>query len=206
MLASVGIIRRGSAMARPRQFDQERALDAALATFWARGYHATSLADLLEAMGIARSSLYHAYQGKHELLLAALDRYDRRVLGALAARFARPGAGRQAIADMLDGIVNAAAAGDRRGCLVGNCAIELAPHDAEVQARVRAGLDHLQSAFAAAVRGAQAAGDIDAARDADALAAFLVCVAEGLQLLAKADADRATLQAARATALAALAD
>jgi TetR/AcrR family transcriptional repressor of nem operon len=191
-------------MARPRQFDEARALDAALETFWREGYHATSLPDLLEAMGIARSSLYHAFQGKHELLLAALERYDERVFGALAERFARPGAGRQAIADMLAGIVNAALAGDRRGCLVGNCAIELAPHDAEVAERVHAGLDQLKGAFAAAVRGAQAAGDIDAARDADALAAFLMCVAEGLQLLAKAGADRATLQAARATALAAL--
>ena len=192
-------------MARPRAFDAGRALDAALATFWAQGYHATSLPDLLAAMAIGRSSFYHAFAGKRELLLAALERYDARVLGAIARRFERPGGGRQAIADMLDGLVNAAAGGDRRGCFAGNCAVELAPHDGEVAGRVRAGLDHLAQGFAAAVRGAQARGEIEPTRDADALAAFLVCVAEGLQVLAKSGADRATLQAARTTALAALA-
>ena len=57
-------------MGRPREFDQTQALEDAMQVFWAKGYDATSLCDLLESMGISRSSLYEAFGSKHELFLA----------------------------------------------------------------------------------------------------------------------------------------
>jgi TetR/AcrR family transcriptional repressor of nem operon len=60
---------------RPRQFDEAEVLDAAIQAFWAKGYEATSMADLLEVTGLHKGSLYQAFGDKHTLFVAALRRY-----------------------------------------------------------------------------------------------------------------------------------
>jgi len=60
---------------RPRGFDVDEALDAALVVFWRQGYDGTTLTDLASAMGINRPALYAAFQGKKELFVRAIDRY-----------------------------------------------------------------------------------------------------------------------------------
>jgi TetR/AcrR family transcriptional regulator, copper-responsive repressor len=60
---------------RPRTFDEEQALDAALGVFWRSGYQGASLAELTHAMGISKPSLYAAFGNKEQLYLAALERY-----------------------------------------------------------------------------------------------------------------------------------
>src|SRR5581483_7587401 len=72
--------REDGAMARPREFDIDEALERAMAVFWAKGYEGASLQDLLKAMRIARGSLYKAFHDKRHIYLAALDHYDRTVV------------------------------------------------------------------------------------------------------------------------------
>ena len=60
---------------RPRQFDIEDAVGDAMNVFWTRGYHATSLTDLLDVTGLSRGSLYKAFGDKKSLFLKAMDRY-----------------------------------------------------------------------------------------------------------------------------------
>src|SRR5579862_8624212 len=70
-------------MARPKQLDREKALDAAKRVFWKRGYAATSADDLIKEMGIARQSLYDVFGSKRELYLEALRSYNTGNVGAL---------------------------------------------------------------------------------------------------------------------------
>lgn len=72
------------ARGRPRTFDKERALDAALAVFWRRGYQGASLTELTRVMGISKPSLYAAFGNKERLYLAALQRYRERRLAVHA--------------------------------------------------------------------------------------------------------------------------
>ena len=62
-------------MARPREFDMDEVLDAAMEVFWERGYEATSMADLMDATGLHKGSIYKAFEDKHDLFLQALRRY-----------------------------------------------------------------------------------------------------------------------------------
>ena len=78
---------------RPRQFDEDEVLEAAMEAFWANGYEATSLSQLMEATGLHKGSLYQAFGDKHSLFLAALERYlgnMRRQKNELVAAAATP--------------------------------------------------------------------------------------------------------------------
>jgi len=73
---------------RPRAFDEEQALDAALAVFWRNGYQGASLAELTHAMDISKPSLYAAFGNKEQLYLSALERYREQQLIKHAERLA----------------------------------------------------------------------------------------------------------------------
>ena len=78
-------------MARTKEFDPGAVLDAALELFWLRGYEATSMADLVDHLGVGRASIYATYRSKHDLYLKALDRYVRTKDAGLVRMLSQPG-------------------------------------------------------------------------------------------------------------------
>src|SRR3982751_5501533 len=114
-------------MARHKEFDRDEALQKAMEVFWARGYEATSVGDLVEQMGINRQSIYDTFGDKHSLYLQSLDRYreveGRKMLEAVE----HPGAVKGALPQLFQGVIECAlGGGERRGCFVGNATSELA--------------------------------------------------------------------------------
>ncbi len=175
-------------MARPREFDIEDAIERAMQLFWAEGYEGASLVDLLSAMGITRGSLYKAFEDKRSLYLEALARYDRTQVGAavelLTDRSIDDGGER--IARLMEDVVAAVAErGDRRGCFLCNAAVELAPHDPEVERRVKAMMRRFDRAFEVALRDAKGLGRRQG-KELARLASSLTATYMGLRVLAKA--------------------
>jgi TetR/AcrR family transcriptional repressor of nem operon len=119
---------------RPREFDEGAALDAAMAVFRARGYHASSLADLMTATGLAKASLYGAFGDKHSLFATVLRRYVEQRVALLAADLASSRSPGKALLTYLRRQAVEAVGG--RGCLSANVALELLPGDEEVGAIV----------------------------------------------------------------------
>ena len=182
-------------MARPREFNTDVALEQAMQVFWAKGYEATSLQNLIHAMGISKSSFYETFGSKHELFMSAIEHYEDTVTKRLAGVLEGAAPARMAIAEVFDAIIKAAVAeGDRRGCLLCNSAVEVSPHDSEAAALVATGLARVENAFHRAVVRGQDAGEIPAERDARALARYLTSSANGLQVMAKASPNRAALE------------
>ncbi len=182
-------------MGRPIQFDKAQALERAMEAFWARGFEATSLDDLCETMGIGRSSFYRTFGSKHDLLIAALDRYDQRAFNMITRELIKPRPVRHSVAAILNGFVDDMVAGPgRRGCLMGNCAAELAPRDPVASARVKQSFAQVERAFREGLARAMAAGDTSIAGDVDALARFLTSTVQGLRLIGKANPDRDVLE------------
>ena len=187
---------------RPREFDMEAALDAALSVFRERGYHAASLADLGEAMALTPGSIYKAFSDKRAIFLAAFDRYtDQRTaeLGRLLNAEA-DGLGKLRVvlgfyADSSHGPEG------RRGCLVAGSAAALATLDPEMAARVDAALRRLEGSLRELIRLGQSDGSVRAGVDADATACTLLCLLQGLRIVGRTGRTRAEVSAAADQAL-----
>jgi TetR/AcrR family transcriptional repressor of nem operon len=192
-------------VARPKAFDPDAVLERALELFWERGYEATSMADLVEHLGLARSSIYGTFGGKHELYLRALDRYREQRDPDLVRMLSQPGPVLPAVRALVEAYAEQSAGEvPRRGCMVVNAAVELGPSDAQVARRVDASWSSLETALASALIRAQAQGELPAERDPRELARFLLVVLQGMRVLGRAYPDQARLRAAAHGAIHAL--
>ena len=163
--------------------------------FWSRGYEATSMRELLGGMGIGRGSFYDTFGDKRTLFLAALERFEQTrtswILDALEESKSPMEAIRYVFRRTVDGLVGFE---PRRGCLLANTAVELAPHDPEIAERISRYIRRTEDAFEQALQRARAAGDISEEQDPRALARFLMSSLHGLRLTARAGAKREALE------------
>jgi AcrR family transcriptional regulator len=178
---------------RPREFDTEQALDRAMELFWRKGYEGTSLADLTEALGITRPSLYAAFGNKETLFRTVLKRYETKIVTYRPKALKAPTA--QAVArDLLEGAANIF--GDKSkpaGCLGVQgalaCGEEADPIRQELIANRTAG----EHAIRQRLKRAKAEGDLPADSDPASLARYLSAVVYGMAVLAAGGASRKDL-------------
>lgn len=176
-------------MPRPPTFDRERKLEDAMELFWEQGYEATSVQDLVNHLGLNRSSLYNSFGGKHELFLEALDHYRKRDRKILCRRL-------QAGSTAIEGIRRAFAAVAERavesqcGCFTANAAVECAPRDPCTEERACEWFRAMRDLFKEAVKQAQDEGSIPRGRDPEALGRYLTNAYNGIHLTAKTGPSR----------------
>ncbi|MFJ5638817.1 TetR/AcrR family transcriptional regulator [Streptomyces sp. NPDC093223] len=178
-------------MARTKEFDPDAALRSALELFWRRGYEATSMADLVEHLGIGRASLYATFGSKHDLYLKALERYQEDRLPPLLRDLSRPGPALPAVRALIRQYAAESAADDLRlrGCLVTNTAAELAPRDPAAARSVERDWDRVETGLHMALARAVAQDELPAGRDPLALARTLLVLLQGLRVVGKASTD-----------------
>jgi len=182
------------AKGRPREFDTEKALDAALLLFWRHGYEGTSLASLTDAMGINTPSLYAAFGNKEMLFRKALDRYLQKpasyLPNALKASTAR-GAAENLLNGAIDMVMHR---GHPDGCLLVHGALAAGPTGEPIRkelSRRRAGAEALvRQRFERAI----AAGDLPKSVDTANLARYIVTVIWGMSVQATGGATRDQLK------------
>ena len=183
-------------MARLREFDEDRALDAAVDCFWSRGYEATSVRDLAREMGIGGASLYNTFGGKRALFARVLERYANRSSRERIARLEAGHRPREAIRAFLAEVIDRSIK-DRecKGCLLVNSALDVAPHDAELGRVVTGYLEEIRAFFRRNVEAASEAGETPPGTDAETLSIHLLGVLMGMRVLARTGARRRTLEA-----------
>ncbi|MFI8516901.1 TetR/AcrR family transcriptional regulator [Streptomyces sp. NPDC085481] len=193
-------------MARTKEFDPEAALHSALDLFWERGYEATTMADLVERLGIGRQSLYATFGSKHELYLKAMERYAETQNPFLVEELSAPGPALPAVRSLVRRFAAEAGADATRlrGCLVTNSAAELGAHDESVARRVELSWEHLETLLHAALARAAAQGELPPGRDPRALARMLLVLMQGLRIVGKASSDPGRVRDAAEQALALL--
>lgn len=189
-------------MGRLKEFDEAKAIDDAVDCFWARGYEATSVRDLAGHMGIGGTSLYNAYGGKRALFVAALARYADRSMRERVARLEGAGRPKAAIRAFLAEIVDRSVKDpDRKGCMLVNSALDVAPHDAAIGKVVAGYLDEIRAFFFRNVEAARKSGLVPRRTDPEEVAGHLLGVVLGIRVLARTGAERATLEAIARPAL-----
>ena len=187
-------------MSRPRDFDEATVLDAATDQFWNHGYAATSVRDLGEVMGLGPASLYNAFGDKNALFSQCLDRYlDEKMRGRIE-RLEQSHNPRDAVRAFLDETVSESLA-DPRGCMLVNAALEVAPHDAQVNSIVAARLEELESFFRSRIVAGQSDGTISRERAPEDLARLLLTTVLGLRVLARTRPEPGLLRGAADQAL-----
>ncbi|MFF0432259.1 TetR/AcrR family transcriptional regulator [Streptomyces sp. NPDC004327] len=193
-------------MARTKEFDPDAALQAALELFWARGYEATTMSDLVERLGIGRASIYATFGSKHELYVRALDRYRETRDPQIMAELSAPGPALPAVRSLVRRFAAEAATEDLRlnGCFVTNSAAELGPHDRTVARRVELSWEQVETLLHAALVRARAQGELPDDRDPRSLARMLLVLMQGLRVVGKASSDPARVRDAAEQALALL--
>jgi len=192
-------------MARPLEFDETAALEAAIGCFWRRGYEATSVRDLAASMGVSAPSLYNTYGDKHALFVQALEHYLDHTTRARIKRLEDTLPPKQAVRKFIEEIIDRSVGDrERRGCFLINSALEIAPHDAKLSALIADRLAEIERFFHRSIRRAQAEGSVPRNRSAKDSARLLLGVLLGIRVLARVRPERALLEGIARPALALL--
>ena len=194
-------------MARPRKFEREPMLNQALEVFWTKGYEATSVQDLVEALGIHPGTLYATFGDKHTLFLEVLDHYGAAGQARFGAILRQPGSKRKAIEQFfeftIDGLLSPTG---KRGCLLGNTAVERSGCDAPATARATHYHAWLEDTLYHALQQAQTDGELPVRPPAElrTLAQFLNNNIQGMTIVARTSAGPQALRGIARLALQAL--
>lgn len=176
------------------QFDIDETLEKAGEVFWANGYEATSMNDLLKAMGIQKGSFYNTYGSKHAVYLRALEQYsttrftdfEKLTVGETAVEALR--AHFEAIYE------DCISPTGHRGCMILNCALETAHHDRAAQAIVKKGLAHHEGILDGLIRAGQEGGEIEPGLDAGATAKAMMSFIMGMRVYSRSGSDPSTIR------------
>lgn len=180
---------------RPLEFDPLLAQQRAMELFWCRGYEATSLQALLEAMDISKSSFYQAFGSKHELFERCLAAFRERQVERMSAALDKAPSGLTFLRDVLRSVAfEAQGETPPKGCLIMNTATEFSGRDAIVAKLVEEGTCQFASVFQAAIERAQADGEIAIEKDAEILSRYVVSAMSGLKTMAKAGLSATTIE------------
>jgi len=188
-------------MGQVKQFDPAERLDLAVDAFWQNGFDGSAMQALCKAMGLFPGSLYGTYGDKRQLFLQAVERYMATVSADAMRTLGQDGSGLAALRQYFDGLIDGIIDGKRRwGCLVTNTIVELAQREPAVAAMVDQHLSRLEAGLAGAIDRARRTGEIPPDTPLDT-AGFLVCVVQGLNVLAKTKPSRQRIERVVATAL-----
>ncbi|MDA0691736.1 MAG: TetR/AcrR family transcriptional regulator [Nitrospinae bacterium] len=190
---------------RPREFDSDQALQAAMQVFWSKGYEATSLADLITAMNISKSSFYQTFENKHQLFQNCINYYQDRFISDLIDSLKKAKTGRTFIEDTFMSMAEKARPkSDRRGCLILNCVSEFAQKDPVISKIITKSIQQMTDVFLSAVKRAQQEGGIPANKKPLPLARYLLSSMNGLTTMIKAGAGTTEIKEVTQVVLAAL--
>lgn len=186
---------------RPREFDVDEALAAALRVFWTKGYEAASLTDLTDAMGITRPSLYAAFGNKEALFRKALDLYEREKLAYVAEALKAP-TSRAVVERLLRGALAMQTSDcEPKGCMRVISSVSCGAEAQSIRADLMARRQSSQRALCERMKRAKADGDLPEGSDVEGLCAYIGAILGGMAVQAGSGAPRAQLEALVETTL-----
>jgi len=179
-------------MARSKDFDESEVLAKAVKLFWLKGYNGTSMQELVDALGISRSSLYDTYVDKHTLYLKALQFYQDSTNSQINDITAKSSSSKEAIRHLLKFITDSLVSDKQhKGCFMLNAEVEVATQDPEVMDIVCKNDRQIEEALHRLIQKGQKGGEISNKKEAKGLTRFFVNTIKGIRVSAKSTNDKA---------------
>lgn len=181
-------------MVRTSTFDRSTALSRAVELFSSKGYSETSMDDLVKATGVSRYGIYGTFGNKRELFEQALEKYADNMGRMSFLRLLEPDASlehvRHIFAERIEGMCDG---GDNKGCMICHTAMELAPHDHEIEEVLQKFMNRMSKAFAIGLTTAKERGEIKEDLDPEQAGQFLTGALFGMTVMARAGYSREAL-------------
>ncbi len=185
-------------MARPREFDEEQVLDAAMRLFWTKGYPGTSLQDIVDATGLERPSIYNAYGNKRGVFDCAFDRYCEAFLKNSASIISRAPTARAAVERLARNYLTQQFNSDiPSGCMAGLAANECHMHDAATLAKVTTFFRRFEKQICDRLVEGRANAEFPDSFDARGTSTAIVCLLAGMVTLRRSEFSKHSLQSIR---------
>ena len=182
-------------MGRHREFDVDKALDAALDVFWLKGYEGTSYTDLTQATGVERPGLYSAFGNKEALFRSALERYYAVYLNYFPKALEQP-TSRLVAEHIFRGAVELHTRySDRTGCMGVLSGMVGSDSGAPIRKTLVEARATGEAALLRRLEQAREQGDLPEHANCASLTAFLMTMLSGMAIQARIGFDRATLEA-----------
>ena len=176
---------------RSKDFDEDEILWKAINIFWEKGYNATSMHDLIDGLGIGRSSIYHAFGDKHNLFVKALERYLSEKRANLIGIIDTAPLLKIALETIFNAVIDDVFLNaSPKGCFKINSEVEVVAHDEIVNEMLLKDDLLIEDAFHKAIKIAQQNHEISASKDPLALARFFCNTISGMRVYAKFKTDR----------------
>ncbi|XGV94632.1 MAG: TetR/AcrR family transcriptional regulator [Leptolyngbya sp. BL-A-14] len=179
-----------------KQFDPDVALAKAMEVFWAHGYEATSLSELLKGMRIGKKSLYDTFGNKQSLFLKALEHYAHTTVLKMRDRLSADGSPLANLKDLLRDLQDLHSKPGSCGCMLGTNIADFNTDDEVIAKVMRDYLQQIEDVFAATLTRAQVAGEISSRLNPRNIARLLLCTTQGMALLGRVMDDGALLEGA----------
>ncbi len=177
-------------MARTIGFDEEQVLDRTVDLFWSKGFHDTSAQDMVDHLGLNRSSIYNTFGGKRELFVKALKRYRDRESASLIAFLGTASPTVAGIEALLTNVVQASTANrTRMGCLMVNTAVEQGASERDIQRIIQDNANEVVAALEQFIGRGQQAGTLNRTLDAHGMAIVLFHAITALRVITKVMRD-----------------
>jgi len=176
-----------------KQFEPEVALAKAMDVFWARGYEAASLSELLKHMRIGKKSLYDTFGNKRSLFLKALNHYAQTEVKSIRDQLLALGSPLANLEQVLQTLQQRHSLPRSQGCMLGTNMADFDTDEVEIAALLRHHLQGLEDAYCTVIERAQTAGEVSAALNSRDMARLLLCTTQGMALLGRVLEDETLL-------------
>jgi TetR/AcrR family transcriptional regulator, transcriptional repressor for nem operon len=181
-------------MARPKEFDQEKALQKAIRLFSLQGFAATSTDELMRVMKIGRQSMYDSFGDKRTLFLKALGMYVTDAVQAINAELEKPGSALAAVQNAIVTFAERSELSSAEGCMGLNALSEFGQRDADVTRITRDAARMQRQTLMHLLTRAKNRVELDSDADLDSMADFFESTLAGIRMAAKAGKSRHALR------------
>ncbi|MDF2680447.1 MAG: transcriptional regulator, TetR family [Brevibacillus sp.] len=180
----------GNTIGRSKEFNKEHVIHKAMLVFWEKGYEATSIPDLLKAMGLSRSSLYETFVDKQTLYVEAMQHY-KKTNQKKRNLLVNASSAKTGIRQYFDQHITSAFDEDLpKGCLITNAALGFDSPDEQLHKLIRDSFDELEKAFFELLSKGQQTGEIDSKKDSKALSHLLLNLNHSINVVSKVKTDK----------------